>query len=232
MAETLPSFQTFLAGASSSPTNLNTTVYRPSLELSLVEVTQTPFFSSSFHSFSSIPSFESPHDLYIPTWQSRELAPPLPPERSPLATFFSPVSQLSMPAVRKENPEDCQTARDERSPEVTTSDVNNHFAHPKNKFTRTCTMCGTTKTKQWRSGSDGKPSLCNACGLRFRKDSLGHKFKFKQVYIVPTAEAPKKRGNGETAALSPSKRKRCYSANGKKESSLSTRKSDIYTLLN
>jgi hypothetical protein len=23
---------------------------------------------------------------------------------------------------------------------------------------RVCTMCGTSKTKQWRSGSDGKPS--------------------------------------------------------------------------
>jgi hypothetical protein len=51
---------------------------------------------------------------------------------------------------------------------------------------RTCTMCGTTKTKQWRSGSDGKPSLCNACGLRYRKDSLGQKFKFKQVIIFPS----------------------------------------------
>eukprot|EP01115_Flamella_aegyptia_P002433 TRINITY_DN136489_c0_g1_i1.p1 TRINITY_DN136489_c0_g1~~TRINITY_DN136489_c0_g1_i1.p1 ORF type:complete len:68 (-),score=2.09 TRINITY_DN136489_c0_g1_i1:8-190(-) len=31
-----------------------------------------------------------------------------------------------------------------------------------------CLKCNTTKTSQWRAGPDGSPSLCNACGLRYK----------------------------------------------------------------
>lgn len=34
---------------------------------------------------------------------------------------------------------------------------------------RTCKVCGTTKTPLWRSGPQGPKSLCNACGIRFKK---------------------------------------------------------------
>lgn len=34
---------------------------------------------------------------------------------------------------------------------------------------RTCTVCGTSKTPLWRSGPQGPKSLCNACGIRFKK---------------------------------------------------------------
>lgn len=46
---------------------------------------------------------------------------------------------------------------------------------------RTCTHCGTTKTPQWREGPAGPKTLCNACGIRYRRSqSLG----------VSDAEAP------------------------------------------
>ncbi|KAH7285010.1 hypothetical protein KP509_33G007300 [Ceratopteris richardii] len=34
---------------------------------------------------------------------------------------------------------------------------------------RTCSICGTSKTPLWRSGPEGPKSLCNACGIRFKK---------------------------------------------------------------
>lgn len=34
---------------------------------------------------------------------------------------------------------------------------------------KACTLCGTTKTPMWRSGPQGPKSLCNACGIRFKK---------------------------------------------------------------
>mmetsp|Transcript_12742 Transcript_12742/g.50894 ORF Transcript_12742/g.50894 Transcript_12742/m.50894 type:complete len:176 (+) Transcript_12742:187-714(+) len=33
-----------------------------------------------------------------------------------------------------------------------------------------CDHCGTTKTPEWRSGPGGAVSLCNACGLNYRKN--------------------------------------------------------------
>ncbi|XP_015891936.1 GATA transcription factor 15 [Ziziphus jujuba] len=41
---------------------------------------------------------------------------------------------------------------------------------------RSCTDCRTTTTPLWRSGPAGPRSLCNACGIRYRKkrrDLLG-----------------------------------------------------------
>ncbi|XP_057792239.1 GATA transcription factor 16-like [Salvia miltiorrhiza] len=32
-----------------------------------------------------------------------------------------------------------------------------------------CSDCRTTKTPLWRSGPSGPKSLCNACGIRYRK---------------------------------------------------------------
>jgi len=32
-----------------------------------------------------------------------------------------------------------------------------------------CRSCGATKTPEWRKGPDGKNTLCNACGLRWKK---------------------------------------------------------------
>lgn len=34
---------------------------------------------------------------------------------------------------------------------------------------KACTDCKTTKTPLWRGGPAGPKSLCNACGIRYRK---------------------------------------------------------------
>ncbi|GLJ09496.1 hypothetical protein SUGI_0110640 [Cryptomeria japonica] len=39
---------------------------------------------------------------------------------------------------------------------------------PKNNL-RVCVDCNTTKTPLWRGGPQGPKSLCNACGIRYRK---------------------------------------------------------------
>ncbi|KAJ8529584.1 hypothetical protein K7X08_036419 [Anisodus acutangulus] len=35
--------------------------------------------------------------------------------------------------------------------------------------TKCCSDCKTTKTPLWRSGPSGPKSLCNACGIKYRK---------------------------------------------------------------
>ncbi|XP_040383943.1 GATA transcription factor 7-like, partial [Oryza brachyantha] len=35
-----------------------------------------------------------------------------------------------------------------------------------------CRHCGTTKTPQWREGPEGRRTLCNACGVRYRSGRL------------------------------------------------------------
>ncbi|AQK91479.1 GATA transcription factor 22 [Zea mays] len=37
------------------------------------------------------------------------------------------------------------------------------------KATRSCVECRATTTPMWRSGPTGPRSLCNACGIRYRK---------------------------------------------------------------
>ncbi|KAF3775976.1 putative GATA transcription factor 22 [Nymphaea thermarum] len=36
-------------------------------------------------------------------------------------------------------------------------------------FVRVCVFCNTSKTPLWRGGPHGPKSLCNACGIRYRK---------------------------------------------------------------
>ncbi|XXG74355.1 hypothetical protein AAC387_Pa07g3095 [Persea americana] len=38
---------------------------------------------------------------------------------------------------------------------------------------RVCTDCNTSKTPLWRGGPAGPKSLCNACGIRYRKRRRG-----------------------------------------------------------
>ncbi|KAL6643145.1 hypothetical protein ACP70R_021326 [Stipagrostis hirtigluma subsp. patula] len=37
---------------------------------------------------------------------------------------------------------------------------------------RRCRHCGTEKTPQWRGGPEGRRTLCNACGVQYRKGRL------------------------------------------------------------
>ncbi|KAJ4727756.1 GATA transcription factor [Melia azedarach] len=40
---------------------------------------------------------------------------------------------------------------------------------PFNEIKKSCIDCRTTRTPLWRSGPAGPRSLCNACGIRYRK---------------------------------------------------------------
>lgn len=72
--------------------------------------------------------------------------------------------------------------------------------------TKSCSDCKTTKTPLWRSGPSGPKSLCNACGIKYRKKkstSIGlskgpGKKKEKLVSNTSTDEI----GNGKDGKLS------------------------------
>ncbi|CAL4950038.1 unnamed protein product [Urochloa decumbens] len=53
------------------------------------------------------------------------------------------------------------------------------------KGTRSCVECRATTTPMWRSGPTGPRSLCNACGIRYRKkrrQELGLDHKQRQQH--------------------------------------------------
>lgn len=80
---------------------------------------------------------------------------------------------------------------------------------PRNTL-RACVDCSTTRTPLWRSGPQGPKSLCNACGIRYRKKrralfaSLGHE--------VAQSVKPKKRSNPWDAASAIKKQPRSNKA--------------------
>ncbi|KAM0948491.1 putative transcription factor C2C2-GATA family [Dioscorea sansibarensis] len=39
----------------------------------------------------------------------------------------------------------------------------------KSTHTKSCAICTTTKTPLWRGGPSGPKTLCNACGIKYRK---------------------------------------------------------------
>ncbi|KAK9170516.1 hypothetical protein Syun_002656 [Stephania yunnanensis] len=61
-----------------------------------------------------------------------------------------------------------------------------------------CTKCHTSDTPMWRKGPDGSKSLCNACGLRFRKE-LKRKKEMEDV-----------KRKGQLKGVSCSKSRTCY----------------------
>lgn len=47
--------------------------------------------------------------------------------------------------------------------------IDRNVGGSRNNAPRVCVDCKTTKTPLWRSGPQGPKSLCNACGIRYRK---------------------------------------------------------------
>ncbi|KAJ9681802.1 hypothetical protein PVL29_017938 [Vitis rotundifolia] len=47
--------------------------------------------------------------------------------------------------------------------------VQESLSEEMNEIKKCCTDCKTTKTPLWRGGPAGPKSLCNACGIRYRK---------------------------------------------------------------
>ncbi|KAK1294686.1 GATA transcription factor 15 [Acorus calamus] len=51
----------------------------------------------------------------------------------------------------------------------TDPDLRNPEAISAEEAKKSCSDCSTTKTPLWRGGPSGPKSLCNACGIRYRK---------------------------------------------------------------
>ncbi|XP_058772742.1 GATA transcription factor 19-like [Vicia villosa] len=50
------------------------------------------------------------------------------------------------------------------------SNINNNNNNNDSLLARRCANCDTTSTPLWRNGPRGPKSLCNACGIRFKKE--------------------------------------------------------------
>ncbi|KAI3414382.1 GATA-type domain-containing protein [Psidium guajava] len=63
---------------------------------------------------------------------------------------------------------------------------------------RHCVECRTTRTPMWRGGPAGPRSLCNACGIKYRKKSRGllgvDKKRFKNAPTANDADDRIQRG--------------------------------------
>ncbi|CAH9105674.1 unnamed protein product [Cuscuta europaea] len=66
-----------------------------------------------------------------------------------------------------------------------------HKLPDSNVVPRRCTKCRTTSTPLWRNGPRGPKSLCNACGIRYRKEE-------RRVYDAATTV----KGSGSVVAAS------------------------------
>ncbi|EEF47310.1 GATA transcription factor 16 isoform X2 [Ricinus communis] len=61
------------------------------------------------------------------------------------------------------------------------------------EFKKSCIDCQTTRTPCWRSGPAGPKTLCNACGIRYRKKS-------RRILGVEKGGAEKRKGKLVKAA--------------------------------
>lgn len=72
-----------------------------------------------------------------------------------------------------------------------------------------CVDCKTSKTPLWRSGPAGPKSLCNACGIRYRKKRSPVGSDKKMVLQVPSSPSPSSSScSTSAAACTVSSRKR------------------------
>ncbi|XP_074590961.1 GATA transcription factor 15-like [Curcuma longa] len=57
---------------------------------------------------------------------------------------------------------------------------------------KSCGACRTTETPLWRSGPAGPKTLCNACGIRYRKNKTepGMKAKKEKKEWFPEVQMP------------------------------------------
>ncbi|CAA7035779.1 unnamed protein product [Microthlaspi erraticum] len=89
---------------------------------------------------------------------------------SPYASVDCTLS-LGTPSTRLCNDDD-----DRRSSSHTSNALGWDFMHGAKKgggnnlLTRRCANCDITSTPLWRNGPRGPKSLCNACGIRFKKE--------------------------------------------------------------
>ncbi|KXG37198.1 GATA transcription factor 16 isoform X2 [Sorghum bicolor] len=82
---------------------------------------------------------------------------------------------------------------------------------PASGETKACTECHTTKTPLWRGGPCGPMSLCNACGIRYRKkrrEAMGLDSSSKAGGGTEQQQQRKKKATAAAAAAAASKRER------------------------
>ncbi|KAG6766806.1 hypothetical protein POTOM_027980 [Populus tomentosa] len=63
-----------------------------------------------------------------------------------------------------------QAHKTSRGNSNTSHNSNNNLANNDPLLARRCANCDTTSTPLWRNGPRGPKSLCNACGIRFKKE--------------------------------------------------------------
>jgi len=71
---------------------------------------------------------------------------------------------------------------------------------------RRCTSCGATETPLWRSGPMGTKTLCNACGVRWKKGKLelvNGEYRVVKRPAQPTVKATSSAGPGRPGSVGP-----------------------------
>lgn len=82
---------------------------------------------------------------------------------------------------------------------------------PASGETKACTECHTTKTPLWRGGPCGPMSLCNACGIRYRKkrrEAMGLESSSKAATAGGSEHQQQQRKKKATAAAAAASSKR------------------------
>lgn len=82
---------------------------------------------------------------------------------------------------------------------------------PASGETKACTECHTTKTPLWRGGPCGPMSLCNACGIRYRKkrrEAMGLESSSKAATAGSSEHQQQQRKKKATAAAAAASSKR------------------------
>ncbi|KAI3752565.1 hypothetical protein L2E82_24599 [Cichorium intybus] len=65
-----------------------------------------------------------------------------------------------------------------------------------------CVDCKTSKTPLWRSGPAGPKSLCNACGIRYRKKRSPVGSDKKMVLQAPSSPSPSQSPSSSSCSTS------------------------------
>jgi len=53
-----------------------------------------------------------------------------------------------------------------------------------------CLRCGTSKTPRWRTGPQGKRTLCNSCGLKYQGEARKRQFNYLMSICLKHNESP------------------------------------------
>ncbi|CAN0919378.1 GATA transcription factor 18 [Linum grandiflorum] len=95
---------------------------------------------------------------------------------------------------------------------------NNNQNNDPTLLARRCANCDTTSTPLWRNGPRGPKSLCNACGIRFKKEERRASAAAASSSSVQTMEHHQQQyygyGAGTTSSSSSSSKMGCYSPAG------------------